>query len=711
MASIQTSKKLGLMTAEAGSADLNGLNTPMKATGSKRPSDKSMSGKGVKRTSSATSNGTLDNEEDNSADEADEEDDDPNEDAPSGGFGMGRGKRPAIHVEPADTEKSEDRGMGLNQEGLLTPLAKKRTFSNTGIFGAFEEDATKGHGKEPATAYPRKKMDRKLSNNANGLLAYEGIRKDSTASDDAPPVVPENAIDSSDDDDDIYKAVEDIDESDNDEYIDENLEEKALREALSTSDNDSDFGDGPDVSMLLDSGYLEGNLLDMDNDQLLGLSGENWGGMEEITPVQSNNSTRRVRFDDHVHTVSDVDDSDTSSEDLNSFFPDLFHKENHILSSFRHGHELDDVDYLDGSTASDSEKSYWDFGDEKELSSNSSDREHDANMESGSDSEAGSSGYETDEGDTTDEDLPPPPTINKPSRVHRDSSSSVGSATPKPFPRSKRQTTAKSSKRKGPIKGFFTLDPRRAIAILDSSGKRMVLRPARVSDRDHHFWTASTASSTANNSPRSELQNLNGDDSDFSDGNTNFADIMLSGIYGAASGLNYPIGPPEAFYPFVGIDADGTMDFDEDDDDDMEDMLDVEDFIDFGNASDSDEADETDVPTAVSSPTKAHAGHTPARPGLSAAHEMSQRMLQHFDRANVNSFRRNQNRYRDVARLPDDPAARAQASRPVRTGASADAIITPLRKKKRSTNPGVPRASPLAKKTGPIAGAFTPRRH
>lgn len=395
MASIQTSKNLGLMTAEAGSADLNGLNTPMKATGSKRPSDKSMSGKGVKRTSSATSNGTLDNEEDNSADEADEEDDDPNEDAPSGGFGMGRGKRPAIHVEPADTEKSEDRGTGLNQEGLLTPLGKKRTFSNTGIFGAFEEDATNGHGEEPATAYPRKKMDRKLSNNANGLLAYEGIRKDSTASDDAPPVVPENAIDSSDDDDDIYKAVEDIDESDNDEYIDENLEEKALREALSTSDNDSDFGDGPDVSMLLDSGYLEGNLLDMDNDQLLGLSGENWGGMEEITPVQSNNSTRRVRFDDHVHTVSDVDDSDTSSEDLNSFFPDLFHKENHILSSFRHGHELDDVDYLDGSTASDSERSYWDFGDEKELSSNSSDREHDANMESGSDSEAGSSGYES----------------------------------------------------------------------------------------------------------------------------------------------------------------------------------------------------------------------------------------------------------------------------------------------------------------------------
>lgn len=244
---------------------------------------------------------------------------------------------------------------------------------------------------------------------------------------------------------------------------------------------------------------------------------------------------------------------------------------------------------------------------------------------------------------------------------------------------------------------------------MDSSGKRMVLRPARVSD--NQFWTASTASSTANTSPRSELQQLNGDDSDFSDGNTNFADIMLSGIYGAAGA--FPVGPPEAFYPFVGIDADGSMDaeFDEDDDDDdMEDMLNVNDFIDFGNQSDTDEADETDVPTAANSPTKAHAGHTPARAGLSAAHEMSQRMLQHFDRANVTSFRRNQNRYRDVARLPDDPAARAQASRPVRTGASADAIITPMRKKKKSGKPVVPRASPLAKKAGPIAGGFTPRR-
>ncbi|OJD39987.1 atp-dependent rna helicase drs1 [Diplodia corticola] len=706
MATIQTNKNNGLMTNDTCSPELRSPSGAVKAANSKAPARKNISGKGVKRSLGVASDESLGNEEDTSADEADkEDDDDPNDDAPS----CGRGKQPAIHIEPADAERSDDRGTGLDQGGLLTPLSKKRTFSNTGIFAAFRDDAANGNEKETAMAYPRKKLDRKLSNNPNGLLAYEGFRKGSIASEDGPSIVSENAIDSSDDDE-IYNAIDDIDESENDEYIDENLEERALRDAFNTSDNESEFGDGPDVSMLLDSGYLEGSLLDMGDDQIFGLSGEQWADMEEITPVQSNTSTRRVRFDDNVHAVSDVDsdDDETSSEDLNSFFPDLFHKDSQMLSSFRGSQDLDDIDYFDESTASDSEKSYWDFRDEKELSSNSSDREHDVHTESDSDSEAGSSGYETDEGDTTDEDLPPPPTINKPSRVHRDSLSSAGSSTPKPFPRSKRQPPAKSSKRKGPIKGFFTLDPKRAIAILDSSGKRMVLRPARVSD--NQFWTASTTSSTANNSPRSELQNLNGDDSDFSDGNTNFTDIMLSGIYGAAGGLDYPVGPPEAFYPFVGIDADGTMDFDDEDDDEIEEMLDVNDFIDFGNLSDSDEADETDVPTATNSPTKVHAGHTPARNGLSAAHEMSQRMLQHFDRTNINSFRRNQNRYRDVARLPDDPTARAQASRPVRTGASADAIITPMRKKKKASNVGVARASPLAKKSGPIAGAFTPRR-
>ena len=129
-----------------------------------------------------------------------------------------------------------------------------------------------------------------------------------------------------------------------------------------------------------------------------------------------------------------------------------------------------------------------------------------------------------------------------------------------------------------------------------------------------------------------------------------------------------------------------------------------------GEESESDEANETDA-LADGSPTKAHAGHTPAK---SAAHEMSEKMLQHFDRGNVTSFRRNQNRYRDIARLPDDPALRASTSRPVRTGASADAIITPMRKKKRAKDPDTlqPRASPLARKSGPISKrskVFPPR--
>lgn len=394
MAAIQPGKTIGLMTNDMSSSEPRISQGSINIGSSKQPSDKTVSGKGVTCSLSTASDGTPGNEDDNSADEADEEDEDePNEHAPFSGLDMATGKRPAVYVEPADDDKPEHRGTGPVQDNLLTPLPKKRSFSNTGIFATFDEDVVSGNEMDTAVAYPRKKTDRKLSNNAGGLMSYEDMRrKDSIASEDAALVVPENAIDSSDDDE-IYNAVEDIDDSDNDEYIDENLEEKALREALSnTSDNESEAGDGPDVSMLLDSGYLEGSLLDMDNDALLGLSAEHWGTMDEITPVQSNTSTRRVRFDDNVHAVSDVD-SDTSSEDLNSFFPDLFHKESHLLSSFRHSQDLDDVAYPDESAASDSERSYWDFGDEKEISSDSSDREHDVHTES--ESEAGSSGYES----------------------------------------------------------------------------------------------------------------------------------------------------------------------------------------------------------------------------------------------------------------------------------------------------------------------------
>jgi hypothetical protein len=218
----------------------------------------------------------------------------------------------------------------------------------------------------------------------------------------------------------------------------------------------------------------------------------------------------------------------------------------------------------------------------------------------------------------------------------------------------------------------------------------------------------SSTSSTANNSPRNSIAQVNaGSDSEVSNeilNNNLGADIMLTGIFGSTPGNDYffgneSIGPPEAFYPFVSIGSQGNM-FenldeygDDDDSEDYEDDLNIHDFMDFGSEADDtdfeqdEEFEDTDVPATPATATVAHNGSTPAPPRtdtpVNRKRTTSDVMLEHFDRGVVTAFRNNQNRYRDVASLPSDPAARASVSRPVRSGKSAEALITPLRKRSR----------------------------
>jgi hypothetical protein len=217
----------------------------------------------------------------------------------------------------------------------------------------------------------------------------------------------------------------------------------------------------------------------------------------------------------------------------------------------------------------------------------------------------------------------------------------------------------------------------------------------------------SGTSSTANNSPRNSIAQLNGG-SDSENSNEVFnnalnTDIMLTGIFGSAPGNDFffgndTIGPPEAFYPFVSIGPNGNMNVMEDDEyedsDDFEDDLNITDFMDFGSDGDDtdveQEYEDTDVPATPATSQVALNGSTPAQPTPAAETPVNRKrstsdaMLQHFDRGVVTAFRNNQNRYRDVASLPQDPAARASVSRPVRSGKSADSLITPLRKRSKS---------------------------
>lgn len=128
--------------------------------------------------------------------------------------------------------------------------------------------------------------------------------------------------------------------------------------------------------------------------------------------------------------------------------------------------------------------------------------------------------------------------------------------------------------------------------------------------------------------------------------------LMMSGL-GLGSGnllSGHALGPPEAFFPFHSIGADGKMVHDEldadedDDDDDGEDLLNIEDFIDFGEDSedsDHDNGSNTESfqsPKVLSDQTDADATPT-ASP---SARSSPPNLYEHLNRGKVTAFRRNQ---------------------------------------------------------------------
>jgi len=338
-------------------------------------------------------------------------------------------------------------------------------------------------------------------------------------------------------------------------------------------------------------------------------------------------------------------------------------------------------------------------------------------------------------GDTTDEEdfgtdaAPRTPVQDR--SVLRQPASAPGSraATPKPFQRSSRPT----GRQIPPPRGIFIHDDStKAIAVTNRATKTVTFyrpRPAIIPWIPLNGYQSGT-SSTANNSPRNSIAQLNASDSENSNEVLNNAlntDIMLTGIFGSAPSNNdfyfgnESIGPPEAFYPFVSIGSNGNMnlvDDDEyDDSEDFEDDLNIADFMDFG--SDGDDTDlepdyeDTDVPATPATSQAALHGSTPAQPTPMAETPVNRKrttsdaMLQHFDRGVVTAFRNNQNRYRDVASLPQDPAARASVSRPVRSGKSAEALITPLRKRSKSnrmTRTPMHAGSAAGNQSSPLSG-------
>jgi len=269
----------------------------------------------------------------------------------------------------------------------------------------------------------------------------------------------------------------------------------------------------------------------------------------------------------------------------------------------------------------------------------------------------GSSGYESDDGETTDEDLPPPATITHPrSILRRDSTASLAipgdAGSQQPVPR-----------RRGPIMGTFIADPSKPVALVDCTGKHLVIIPAYASSR--HDWLESATNSlcgTANNSPRAATMHLV-DESDTDaivSPTTMFsssANLMMTALGNDATPGGQVLGPPEAFYPSRTFTVDSSFE-DDDDDDDDEAMLNVDDFIDFGNGSSDEEiekpSDEEDLRTSSVIISAAPTAGTPDLNRGSDTHHgtNAERFLNHLDRGIVTAFRRNYNRYQALIRLP-----------------------------------------------------------
>ncbi|ORX99691.1 hypothetical protein BCR34DRAFT_592826 [Clohesyomyces aquaticus] len=704
-----------------------------------------------------------DDDEDSSAnqeDEQEDEDDDPDVLAPSRGIGLGKGKRPVIRIDhaaedelPDDDEDYTSRATGhkTSKHPVNHPLMsnKKRTFSNVSntslLFG--EDDDEK-------PTFPRTKIARKLSSAHDGKREFLTYAKkvDTNGRNRL-----DNAIESSDEeqvdptiniDDEDYSGVNLIsDESDL-----ENLEEQEETYIISQEkQHATDLFGGPlrgspagDDFLSSVVGFQAPEYPDIGFGQFFKTQVP-LPASPEPSPQRkySDGSHKRVRFEDEVD-LSDSSSSSTSELD-SGLWPDLFVEQDRLPPSLYKLIENDQDSDLGDFPSSGSDHSYWDVGQDERVNPALQDL---ADEDLDGSSDAGSlSGYETDLGDTTDEydsdfmSEHQNQLGRQKSVLHRPSSAPGSmAASPKPFERSHNAATPRRAI--PPLRGIFIHDDGEAIAVTNRTTKKVTFYRPRVSApiRQPNFGASfgiySSTSSAAENSPRASLLQLNAEDSDFSNeffsnpfqGST---DIMLTGIFGADPGSSFgngfldTIGPPEAFYPFVSVGQNGTIiDDDEDDyfdDDDIDDDdLDIADFMDFGpdaDATDIEDEGETDVPQTPATSMIAMNGSTPAQPTPltqtpTRRPNTSEAMLEHFDRGVVTAFRNNQNRYRDLSCLPNDPDLRASESRPLRSGRSAETLISPLRKRSSiSKKTGSSSLSRVTKATGKLqSSVMEPRR-
>lgn len=229
---------------------------------------------------------------------------------------------------------------------------------------------------------------------------------------------------------------------------------------------------------------------------------------------------------------------------------------------------------------------------------------------------------------------------------------------------------------RGPRLGSWIHNANRPYAVINSDGNRLYMFKARVNRRYSHSDMRPHTSSAQ----ESEAETPGDGTSPMV---SNSGNLMLSAMY--TPYLNnlgdQALGPPEAFYPFTSINANGEIvqdspsSFDEDDLDDEE-LWDVEDFINFGDQSSDedgagDDAPETPRPMTATSEDQSHSNLL--NPGI------------------VGAFRKNQQKHKLMTRYNATVDSLVFAGpyasttlRGIKDGriAHAAAAITPMRRQK-----------------------------
>lgn len=255
--------------------------------------------------------------------------------------------------------------------------------------------------------------------------------------------------------------------------------------------------------------------------------------------------------------------------------------------------------------------------------------------------------------------------------------------------------------RRGPQLGTWFADSNKPYAIVDTRSKKLIVVKGRFDARRASF------NGTASRSLASFAPQFSMDESPMISNSGNVMMSAMSSMYfespGASAGPAQAMGPPEAWFPFVSIDANGTISqddnssYDEDDNEDG-DAWDIQDLLDFGDESneDGDEEEDNSDANVTDGPS------TPGRP-LSSEDQVHP-LLEHFDRTSVNAFRRNQNRHALITRntaSKDSLAFSGAFGAPIRgiksdRMAAANVPITPVRRTKATRTVEMTPSSPAA---------------